>query len=523
MVLLTYICLLTLVSSSHAQAAYDNPWTLPLSGELAVLAAAGKLRMDPNATVPASTDFGNVTSALPAAVLFPDSPDDVAALLRAAHAYPAPITVAFRGRGHSVMGQALAPGGVVVHMPSMGAAAAPRINVSADGSYVDAGGEQLWADVLRAATARGVAPRAWTDYLRLTVGGTLSNAGVSGQAFRHGPQIANVYELDVITGKGEMVTCSKRVRSELFDAVLGGLGQFGVITRARIAMDPAPMRTRWLRLIYTDVASFTADQERLAVPGRDGVLGPVSYVEGSVYVNRSLASGLKATAFFSDGDVERIAALAERRNAAVVYSIEAAVHYNRTTAGSVDQEVRALLEELSYEEGFSFERDVPYVEFLDRVHHEELVLEKAGLWRVPHPWLMLFVPRSRILDFDIGVFKGILRHADIAGPLLVYPMSKSKWDDGMSAMTPDENVFYAVNMLFSSVKHDLRRMEVRNRRILQFCDRAGIGYKQYLPHYTSHAEWASHFGAKWDRFVEMKNKYDPRKMLSPGQKIFGYM
>jgi cytokinin dehydrogenase len=40
----------------------------------------------------------------------------------------------------------------------------------------------------------------WTDYLRLTVGGTLSNAGIGGQAFRHGPQIANVHELDVVTG-----------------------------------------------------------------------------------------------------------------------------------------------------------------------------------------------------------------------------------------------------------------------------------------------------------------------------------
>jgi hypothetical protein len=36
--------------------------------------------------------------------------------------------------------------------------------------------------------------------LYLTVGGTLSNAGISGQTFRFGPQISNVHELDVITG-----------------------------------------------------------------------------------------------------------------------------------------------------------------------------------------------------------------------------------------------------------------------------------------------------------------------------------
>jgi hypothetical protein len=36
--------------------------------------------------------------------------------------------------------------------------------------------------------------------LHLTVGGTLSNAGVSGQAFKHGPQISNVQQLEIVTG-----------------------------------------------------------------------------------------------------------------------------------------------------------------------------------------------------------------------------------------------------------------------------------------------------------------------------------
>ena len=65
---------------------------------------------------------------------------------------------------------------------------------------MDAGGEQLWADVLNATLEHGLAPRVWTDYLHITVGGTLSNGGIGGQTFRHGPQISNVHELDVVTG-----------------------------------------------------------------------------------------------------------------------------------------------------------------------------------------------------------------------------------------------------------------------------------------------------------------------------------
>jgi cytokinin dehydrogenase len=66
--------------------------------------------------------------------------------------------------------------------------------------YVDVGGEQLWIDVLRATLEYGLTPRVWTDYLRITIGGTLSNAGIGGQVFRHGPQISNVQELDMVTG-----------------------------------------------------------------------------------------------------------------------------------------------------------------------------------------------------------------------------------------------------------------------------------------------------------------------------------
>lgn len=39
-----------------------------------------------------------------------------------------------------------------------------------------------------------------------------------------------------------MMTCSPKLNPELFYGVLGGLGQFGIITRARIALDHAPTR-----------------------------------------------------------------------------------------------------------------------------------------------------------------------------------------------------------------------------------------------------------------------------------------
>ncbi|KAL6888907.1 hypothetical protein ACP4OV_009933 [Aristida adscensionis] len=500
---------------------------LNLSADLLGLGIASRIRTDRNSTARVSTDFGRMVEAAPEAVLHPATPADIAALIRLSASSPAPFPVAPRGQGHSWRGQSLAPGGVVVDMGALGRGHhRARINVSAAGAapYVDAGGEQLWADVLRATLEHGLAPRVWTDYLRLTVGGTLSNAGIGGQVFRHGPQIANVHELDVVTGTGEIVTCSRDKNSDLFFAVLGGLGQFGVITRARIRLEPAPKRVRWVRLAYSDVVTFTKDQEFL-IADRAGQLR-FDYVEGQVQLKQALVHGPKSTPFFSGADISKLSELALRTGSNAIYYIEGAMYYSEADATSVDQKMDSLLHQLSFELGFVFMKDVTYVQFLDRVRQEERVLQSVGMWEVPHPWLNLFIPRSRIIDFDTNVFKGVLDGAGPAGVILMYPMNKNKWDDRMTAMTPvvageDDGVFYAVSLLWSAMSADnLEQLEKLNESVMEFCDQANIGYKQYLPHYTSQDGWQQHFGVKWDKIIELKAKYDPHMILSPGQRIF---
>lgn len=54
----------------------------------------------------------------------------------------------------------------------------------------------------------------------------------------------------LISGKGGMVTCSPKLNPELFYGVLGGLGQFGIITRARIALDHAPTRVCFIVSLF---------------------------------------------------------------------------------------------------------------------------------------------------------------------------------------------------------------------------------------------------------------------------------
>ncbi|MBA0694005.1 hypothetical protein Goari_004340 [Gossypium aridum] len=229
----------------------------------------------------ASKDFGGLYSVKPLYLIRPSGAEDISRVVKAAAGTPH-LTVAARGNGHSINGQAMADGGYVIDMRSTGENHFKLLTVNGS-PCIDVSGGALWEDVLRRCVSRfGLAPRSWTDYLSLTVGGTLSNAGVSGQAFRYGPQTSNVTELEVVTGKGDITVCSETRNPELFFGALGGLGQFGIITRARVKLQPAPDMVRWIRVVYAEFEEFTRDAEFLVSQKEDESF---DYVEGFVFCN----------------------------------------------------------------------------------------------------------------------------------------------------------------------------------------------------------------------------------------------
>ncbi|KAM0937217.1 putative cytokinin dehydrogenase [Dioscorea sansibarensis] len=488
-----------------------------------------QLHIHPSTTSSVSTDFGGTTRSTPHAVLHPTSPHDIAILVRTSYLSPRPFPISARGHGHSINGQAFSPHGVVIDMSRDSVISdlthdrpLPFYSSSRHEYYVDVWAGELWIDVLSWTLSNGgLAPKSWTDYLYLSIGGTLSNAGISGQAFHHGPQISNVHELDVVTGKGELLTCSEEQNSELFHAVLGGLGQFGVITRARIALEPAPQRVRWIRVLYSNFTAFTKDQEQLISLLSDSKR--FDYVEGFVIVDEGLINNWRSS-FFSPSNPVKMSSLGGA-NGGVLYCLEMTKNYDESKAHTIDQDVEELLKGLDFIPASVFTTDLTYLEFLDRVHKAELKLRAKGLWEVPHPWLNLFVPASRIAEFDRGVFRGILGNKT-GGPILIYPMNKHKWDDRTSAVTPEEDVFYLVAFLRSALDDSsepsktLEHLSRENLEILEFCRKEGVKTRQYLPHHETQSEWQHHFGPNWDRFRRRKAEFDPKFILGTGQGIF---
>lgn len=184
------------------------------------------------------------------------------------------------------------------------------------------------------------------------------------------------------------------------------------------------------------------------------------------------------------------------------------------------------------------------------MHLSEIKLREKGLWDVPHPWLNLLIPKSKIFEFAQGVFGKILKD-DNNGPILIYPVNKSKysilrfvyynifhvsssqsifpflcrWTDKTSLVTPEEDIFYLVAFLSSALPsctglNGLDHMLLQNHQILDFCAKASLKVKQYLPQYTRQQEWKAHFGREWESFLHRKSTYDPLSILAPGQRIF---
>ena len=463
--------------------AADRPGSLA-AGDVETPQFDGQLVTDEAALDAAADDFGHIVHRRPMAVLRPGSVDDIVTLVRYARSHG--IKVGARGQGHSTYGQAQVAAGVVVDLAYLN-----RIHeVNVTDALVDAG--VRWIDLLQETLLHGLTPPTLTDYIELSVGGTLSVGGIGGQAFRSGTQTDNVLELQVVTGRGDLVTCASTVQPELFHACRAGLGQCGIIVGARVRLVPAPPLVRVYKARYLDLGTFMADQERLIDDGR------FDYVEGSVEV---------------------------KPGGGWWYVLETAKYY------APDHPPADLImpADLAYLPGTATTEDQSYFDFANRLAVLVAALKALGWWDLPHPWLDLFIPATSAVAF----IANLLLHLDPKdvgdGPILIYPVNRARCRTPLFRV-PDERHFFLLALLrFAKDPTDPTRYPTAervqelieaNRRI--YHDSTVVGSKRYpidsVP--MEHADWAQHFDPLWDAFVAAKRYFDPDNILTPGQGIF---
>src|SRR5262249_8560864 len=144
------------------------------------------------------SDFGRMVDRLPGAVARCHSAEEIAEVIRFCREKRIPVVS--RGQAHTQTGQATTAGGV--GLDRRGMQTIHEIDEEAETATVDAG--VVWRDLVDATLPKGLVPRVLTNNLGVSIGGTLSIAGLGVASFRYGTQADNAIELTVVTGAGEI-------------------------------------------------------------------------------------------------------------------------------------------------------------------------------------------------------------------------------------------------------------------------------------------------------------------------------
>lgn len=440
----------------------------------------GQLLLGSSDLSAAADDYGHIVHQLPRAVLEPGDVNDIAVMLQFCSTHQIPA--APRGQGHATNGQAQALNGLVIEMSPL-----DEISINADGTATVQAGA-LWSSLLQAALAEGLTPPVFTDYIELSVGGTLSAGGIGGASPHFGAQVDTVLELDVVTGAGQQLACSPATRPDLFHAVLSGLGQCAVLVRAKLQLVAAPQLVHHYMLFYPTVDALTADQRLVQADGR------FSFAEGGAQLN-------------ADGS-------------GFVFYLEAGAYYDSTPP-----EDSTLIGDLHFEQGSLQVSDLDYLSFIDRLAPDVAFLESTGEWFDPHPWWNMFLPDSQTDSFVTAVMAS-LSEADIgaSGLILLYPLVRSQLQVPLLRV-PDEPTVFLFSVLRTAAPDSGGALPpdqlVQANRTLFEQGRA-LGGNQYpigsIP--MTPADWRQHFGPQFARLAAARARFDPAGILTPGQGIF---
>jgi FAD/FMN-containing dehydrogenase len=142
--------------------------------------------------------------------------------------------VAVRSGGHSIAGQSVSDGGLVIDLSAM-----RRMDVDVDARTAWAETGLTAAEYTSLAATNGLAT-GFGDTGSVGIGGLTLGGGVGYLVRKHGLTIDDLLAADVVTADGEVVRADHESHPELFWALRGGGGNFGVATRFRFRLHELP-------------------------------------------------------------------------------------------------------------------------------------------------------------------------------------------------------------------------------------------------------------------------------------------
>ncbi|HYC44129.1 MAG TPA: FAD-binding oxidoreductase [Burkholderiales bacterium] len=142
------------------------------------------------------------------------------------------LLTSVRGGGHNIAGSALCDGGLTIDLSAMRGV---RVDPAARRAWVEGGA--LLGDVDHATQAFGLAVPLGINSTT-GVGGLALGGGFGWLSRAFGHTVDNIVSADVVTAGGDLVRASDSENTDLFWAIRGGSGNFGVVTHFEFKLHP---------------------------------------------------------------------------------------------------------------------------------------------------------------------------------------------------------------------------------------------------------------------------------------------
>ncbi|MDQ6970610.1 MAG: FAD-binding oxidoreductase [Mariprofundus sp.] len=186
------------------------------------------------------TDAGGLAHGLPHGVVIAQSAEQIASLMQTAQRFAVPVTT--RGGGLTTEGESVAFGGVLLDMTGMSRV----LEVDHKALTVRTQAGIFWHHLAEELRRDGLDYLSAPLNLTSSVGGTLGVGGIDVNSSKHGCSADQALALQVVTPTGEIVECSDAMNHALFERVILGYGQFGIITEALLKIRPyTPLRMHY--------------------------------------------------------------------------------------------------------------------------------------------------------------------------------------------------------------------------------------------------------------------------------------
>lgn len=186
----------------------------------------------------------------PLAIVRPADAADVARTVEFARSSGLPLAV--RGGGHSLAGHGTCDDGIVLDVSTL-----RSLNIDATARTAWAGGGITAGEYTRAAASHGLATPLG-DSPSVGIAGLALGGGIGLLHRRHGLTIDSMTAAEIVTADGQVLRADERHHADLFWAIRGGGGNFGVVTRLQFRLADVSMVTGGMLILPATPQSLAA-------------------------------------------------------------------------------------------------------------------------------------------------------------------------------------------------------------------------------------------------------------------------